>query len=135
MVVKDLNRRKIDGEVVHVLNNYGFVDEIKVKNVITNDEKVYTFGPDIVDPLQGLEPRSVLSKEKKQIDKFVRDRKLEIRYYIKGEELFKSEIYSMEEGYGKGTFKVNGKPYIMKVGSQYRQLNEHDMSFLEGLLN
>lgn len=135
MVRKDLNRRKIDQEVVSIVNNYAYVDEIIIKNINNGEEEIYTFGPDIVEPLKALEPRNVLEKEKKDIDRFVKNKELEVLYKINGEELFRSYIYSMEDGYGKGVFKVEDKPYIMKVNTQYRQLNNHDMEFLKGILN
>lgn len=119
--------------IIEVLNKYQEVDKI----IIIDTEKEYEIPYSELDKYKNaLEPRNIISmrKSKKTTEK-LKDKVIDIEYYIGSKKLLESSIYSLsgqpEEDFMRGTaFRVADKLYIMIVQKEYRTLNKVDRSFL-----
>ncbi|HHY12880.1 MAG TPA: hypothetical protein GX529_09660 [Firmicutes bacterium] len=123
-VVDITNTRKI----VNILDNYHRVDRIvisrgKAETVISGDE--------LGRYKEAFEPGVILSGHRKAINKVLGDKYLEMRFFIEDKILFRSVVYELQEGdEAPGCFEMGNRKYMMKVGWDYRSLNETSKEFL-----
>lgn len=117
--------------IVEVLNNYHEIDKI----LIFKDGNEYEIvGNHIEKYKDALEPRNIVSKRNgKQITENLKDKIIDIEYYIGSKKLLKSSIYVLSDkpaSFLYYTFRVNNQLYTMIVNNEYRSVNKVDRSFL-----
>ena len=121
--------------IVEVLNKYNEIDKI----IILKDGNIYEIvGNDIEKYKNALEPKNIVSKKiGKEITKKMKDKIIEIEYYIGTKKLLDSSIYSLSdkpEGFMSYTFQVDDELYTMLVNNEYRSVNKVNRSFLSEYL-
>jgi hypothetical protein len=122
--VNKINTRK----VVHILDNYHRVDRIVVSR---GQAETVISGEELGRYKEAFEPQVILSGYRKAINKVLGDKYLEMRFFIEDKLLFRSIVYQLQEGTeAPGCFEMGGWKYIMKVGLDYRSLNETSKEFL-----
>ncbi len=119
-----VNTRK----VVHILDNYLRVDRIVISRgqaeTVISGEKLGRYK-------EAFEPQVILSGYRKTINQVLGEKYLEMRFFIEDNLLFRSIVYQLQEGTeAPGFFEMGGRKYIMKVGRDYRSLNETGKEFL-----
>ena len=122
--------------IVEVLNRYHEIDKI----VIVKAENVYEIvGNDIEKYKDALEPKNILDKKLgKEITEKLKDKIVDIEYYIGTIKLLDSAIYSLsdepEDDFIPYTFKVNDQLYTLSVNKEYRSVNKVNRRFLSEYL-
>ena len=115
-------------KVVHILNNYHKVDRIVIS--LGQAETVIS-GEELGRYKEAFEPQVILSGYRKAINKVLGDKYMEMRFFIEDKLLFRYIVYQLQEGTeAPGCFEMGGRKYIMKVGLDYRSLNETGKEFL-----
>lgn len=123
--------------IVGVLNRYHEVDKIIIIKEGIEYEVPYS---ELDKYKKALEPNDIISmrKSKKTTEK-LKDKVIDIEYYIGRKKLLDSSIYSLsgepEEDFMRDTaFRVDNKLYIMVVSKEYRTVDKADRSFLSKYL-
>ncbi len=115
-------------KVVHILDNYDRVDRIVVSR---GKAETVISGKELGRYKEAFEPQVILSGYRKVISKVLGDKYLEMRFFIEDKLLFRSIVYQLQEGTeAPGCFEMEGRKYMMKVGRDYRSLNETSKEFL-----
>lgn len=115
-------------KVVHILDNYHRVDRIVISR---GEAETVISGEDLGRYKGAFEPEVILTGDAKAINKVLGDKFLEMRFFVQGELLFRAVVYELQEGsQAPGCFEMGGRNYIMKVGRDYRSLNDTSKEFL-----